>query len=53
MPLGDLPPARAVTPKKIDDPNWIVDGLPNLSPGCFGAILKIVDQMRSEYEFMF
>jgi hypothetical protein len=47
-----VPIPRAVTPKKIDDPNWIVDGLPNLAPGCFGAILKIVDQMRSEYELM-
>jgi hypothetical protein len=41
------PIPRAVTP-----PNWIVDRLPNLSPGCFGAILRIVDQMRSEYELM-
>jgi hypothetical protein len=47
-----IPIPRAVTPKNIDDPNWIVDGLPDLAPGCFGAILKIVDRMRVEYELM-
>ena len=47
-----IPIPRAVTPKNVGDPNWIVEGLPELAPGCFGAILKIVDQMRSEYELM-
>jgi hypothetical protein len=47
-----IPIPRAVTPKNMGDPNWIVEGLPDLAPGCFGAILKIVDQLRSEYELM-
>jgi hypothetical protein len=47
-----IPIPRAVTPKNMGDPNWIVDGLPELAPGCFGAILKIVDQLRSEYELV-
>jgi hypothetical protein len=47
-----IPIPRAATPKNKDDPNWIVAGLPDLAPGCFGAILKIVDQMRAEYELM-
>jgi hypothetical protein len=47
-----VPTPRAVTPTDIGESNWKIDGLPDLAPGCFGAILKIVDQMRAEYELL-
>jgi hypothetical protein len=42
-------PAKA---KKPGDPNWVVDGLPGLVSGCFGTIVRIVDQARLEYELV-
>ena len=33
-------------------PNWMVDGFPELQPGCFTALVKIVDQARLEYELV-
>jgi len=33
-------------------PNWTVHGFPNLQPGCFTALVKIVDQARMEYELV-
>ena len=33
-------------------PNWTVDGFPNLQPGCFTALVKIVDQARREFELV-
>ena len=33
-------------------PNWTVNGFPNLQPGCFTALVKIVDQARREYELV-
>lgn len=33
-------------------PNWTVDGFPQLQPGCFIALVKIVDQARLEYELV-
>jgi len=33
-------------------PNWTVDGFPNLQPGCFTALVKLVDQARLEYELV-
>jgi hypothetical protein len=33
-------------------PNWTVDGFPELQPGCFTALVKIVDQARLEYELV-
>ena len=47
-----IPIPRAATPKEADGPNWSVEGLPDLAPGCFGVILKIVDQARLEYELI-
>ncbi len=44
------PTPRLTRSKEGGGPNWTVDGLPELAPGCFGAILKIVDQARLEYE---
>jgi hypothetical protein len=48
----DAPTPRLVEPKKEGDSNWIVERLPGLAPGCFGAIVKIVDQARLEYELI-
>ena len=31
-------------------PNWTVDGFPGLPSGGYGALVRIVDQARSEYE---
>jgi hypothetical protein len=33
-------------------PNWTVDGFPDLQPGCFTALVRIVDQARLEYELV-
>lgn len=33
-------------------PNWTVDGFTELQPGCFTALVKIVDQVRLEYELV-
>jgi hypothetical protein len=33
-------------------PNWTVDGFTELQPGCFTALVKIVDQARLEYELV-
>jgi hypothetical protein len=46
------PRPRRVTPKAEDAANWIVEGLPGLAPGCFGSIVRIVDQARVEYELV-
>jgi len=48
----EAPAPRPVTPKEEGGSNWIVESLPGLAPGCFGAILKIVDQARLEYELI-
>ena len=42
-------PSRART---RNAPNWTVDGFPELQPGCFTALVKIVDQARLEYELV-
>jgi hypothetical protein len=33
-------------------PNWTVNGFPGLPSGGFGALVKIVDQARQEYELV-
>ncbi len=45
-----VPTPRFSAPRSAGDPNWTVDGLPDLAPGCFGAILKIIDQARLEFD---
>jgi hypothetical protein len=47
-----VPVPQAARPKEAGGANWIVKGLPELAPGCFGAIIRIVDQMRLEYELV-
>jgi hypothetical protein len=48
---------EAPTPKPVPSgsasgSNWTVDGFPGLAPGCFTALVKIVDQARLEYELI-
>jgi len=48
---------EAPTPKPIPSrsggaANWTVTGFPNLAPGCFTALVEIVDQARQEYELV-
>ena len=48
---------EAPTPKPIPSrsggaANWTVTGFPNLAPGCFTDLVKIVDQARLEYELV-
>ena len=33
-------------------PNWTVDGFPDLAPGCFTEMVRILDQVRMEYELV-
>ncbi len=47
----------APTPKPIPSrsggaANWTVTGFPNLAPGCYTALVQIVDQARQEYELV-
>jgi hypothetical protein len=46
------PEPRAIPPRDSKAPNWTVDGFPNLPSGCFGDLVKIVDQARLEYELV-
>ena len=47
-----VPMPRMMSPKEPTGPNWSVEGFPDLAHGCFGIILKIVDQARLEYELV-
>ncbi len=46
------PLPRPVTVIEDGAPNWTIDGFSALAPGCFGALVKIVDQARLEYELV-
>jgi hypothetical protein len=46
---GALKPLQAL---RDGAPNWTVDGFTELQPGCFGALVRIVDQARLEYELV-
>jgi hypothetical protein len=41
---------RRIGVKAEGAPNWTVDGFPGLAPGCFTALVAIVDQARFEYD---
>lgn len=43
---------RAIRVRHEGGPNWTVDGFPGLAPGCFTALVRIVDQARLEYELV-
>jgi hypothetical protein len=40
------PTPRLACLQRDGAPNWTVDGFPDLQPGCFTALVKIVDQAR-------
>jgi hypothetical protein len=48
----EAPLPRAVTPRREGAPNWTIDGFSALAPGCFTAVVRIVDQARLEYELV-
>jgi hypothetical protein len=48
----EAPFPRAVAPKHDGAPNWTIDGFYALAPGCFTALVKIVDQARLEYDLV-
>jgi hypothetical protein len=48
----EAPLPRPVTPRREGAPNWTIDGFSALAPGCFTALVKIVDQARLEYELI-
>ena len=37
-------------PARAGAPNWTIDGFTVLQSGCFTALVRIVDQVRLEYE---
>ena len=37
-------------PAREGAPNWTIDGFTVLQSGCFTALVRIVDQVRLEYE---
>jgi hypothetical protein len=41
---------KPLPPRRDGAPNWTIDGFPELHSGCFTALVKIVDQVRLEYE---
>ena len=41
---------RVQAPARKGAPNWTIDGFTELQSGCFTALVKIVDQVRLEYE---
>ena len=43
---------KPLTVRRDGAPNWTVDGFTELQPGCFTALVKIVDQARLEYELV-
>jgi hypothetical protein len=50
---GCAAPMPRLSPSQRDGaPNWTVAGFPNLQPGCFTALVKIVDQARLEYDLV-
>ena len=48
----EAPMPRPVTPRHDSAPNWTIDGFSALAPGCFTALVKIVDQARLEYDLV-
>ena len=45
-------PPRLLGAREAGGPNWTVDGFPGLPNGCFGALVRILDQARQEYELI-
>ena len=43
---------RPIGVRSEGGPNWTVDGFPGLAPGCFTEMVRILDQVRMEYELV-
>ena len=43
---------KPLPPRRDGAPNWTIDGFPQLHSGCFTTLVKIVDQVRLEYELV-
>jgi len=43
---------RPIKQRGEDTPNWTVDGFPGLQPGCFTEMVRVLDQVRLEYELV-
>lgn len=43
---------KPLPPRHNGAPNWTIDGFPQLQSGCFTTLVKIVDQVRLEYELV-
>lgn len=48
----EAPTPRPIPTRTGGAANWTVTGFPNLAPGCFIDLVKIVDQARQEYELV-
>jgi hypothetical protein len=48
----EAPIPKPIPARSVSGANWTVDGFPNLAPGCFTTLVKIVDQARQEYELV-
>ena len=48
----EAPVPKPIPARSANGANWTVDGFPGLAPGCFTALVKIVDQARLEYELV-
>lgn len=46
------PLPKALPVRRDGAPNWTVAGFPELQPGCFTALVAIVDQARREYDLV-
>ena len=43
---------RSLTTRGDSAPNWTVDGFPGLPSGGFGRMVRLLDQVRMEYELI-
>jgi hypothetical protein len=43
---------KPMHPVRDGAPNWTIDGFTELQPGCFTALVKIIDQARLEYDLV-
>lgn len=48
----EAPRPRPTRTIQGDGSNWTVDGFPVLADGCFGGLVRIVDEARQEYELV-
>lgn len=48
----EAPRPRPTRTVREDGSNWTVDGFPVLADGCFGTLVRIVDEARREYELV-